>query len=191
MAKAASSSVYQLKITLAYAKPPIWRRIEVASDTKLDTLAMIILAAMGWENAHLHQFIVGETYYSMPDPYGMTESLDERKYTLAQILPEEKAKCIFEYDFGDGWQHEVLVEKILPREPKTTYPRCTAGKMACPPEDCGGVWGYMNLVEILKDPEHDEHESYVEWLGLESGEDFDPKEFYVEEVNAHLRTLRR
>jgi hypothetical protein len=187
MAKKQPGSVFQIKITLNDSKPAIWRRIEVASDTKLHKLALTILTVMGWENSHLHQFIVGRTLYSIPDPYDMTGSLDERKYTLAQILPKEKSTCLFEYDFGDGWNHELLVEKILEPELKTTYPRCTAGKMACPPEDCGGVWGYMNLVKILKDPEHGEHDTYVEWLGLESGEDFDPKEFDVDEVNSRLR----
>lgn len=187
MAKKQPSSVYQLKITLKDSKPAIWRRIEIGSDTKLDKAALIVLEAMGWYNSHLHQFIVGQTYYSLPDPDGIVDILDERKYTLAKILPIEKSKCIFEYDFGDGWVHELVVEKILEPEPKVKYPRCTAGKMACPPEDCGGVWGYMNLIEILKDPEHDEHDSFVEWLGLESGEDFDPKEFSLEEVNARLR----
>ena len=187
MAKKQLGSVYQLKITLKDVKPPIWRRIEISSDTKLDKSALIILEAMGWYNSHLHQFIVGQTFYSLPDPDGYMETLDERKYTLAQILPAEKSKCFFEYDFGDGWNHELLVEKIFQPEPKLKYPRCTAGKMACPPEDCGGVWGYMDMVEILKDPEHDEHDTYVEWLGLESGEDFDPKEFSVEEVNERLQ----
>jgi hypothetical protein len=191
MAKAATSGIYQLKITLKNAKPPIWRRIEVTSETKLDSLAMIILAVMGWDNSHLHQFIVGHTYYSMPDPDDMMDSLDERKYTLAQILPKEKAQCIFEYDFGDGWEHELFVEKVLEAEPKVKYPRCTAGKMACPPEDCGGVWGYMNLIEILKDSEHEEHETYVDWLGLESGEDFDPKEFSVEVADERLQWARK
>lgn len=135
--------------------------------------------------------LVGHTLYSMPDPYDLADSLDERKYTLAQILPKEKAKCLFEYDFGDGWNHELLVEKVLEADPKAKYPRCTAGKMACPPEDCGGVWGYMNMVEILKDPEHDEHETFVEWLGLESGEDVDPKEFSVDDVNTRVQGKKR
>lgn len=184
MAKKQPSGVYQIKITLKHAKPPIWRRIELSAQTPLDVVSEIILAAMGWEGYHLHQFIVGATYYSMPDPEGIMDVKDEREYVLADILPKEKAKCIYEYDFGDGWEHEILLEKILEPEQGAKYPRCTAGKMACPPEDCGGVWGYAELLAILQDPEHDEHESYVEWLGLESGEDFDPKEFSVEEVNA-------
>ena len=187
MAKKQPSSVFQLKITLNDSKTAIWRRIEMSSDTKLNKAALIILEAMGWYNSHLHQFIVGQTYYSMPDPDGMMDALDERKHTLAEILPTEKSKCFFEYDFGDGWVHELLLESTLEPDTKVKYPRCTAGKMACPPEDSGGMWGYANLIEILKDPEHDEHDSFVEWLGLESGEDFDPKEFSVEEVNLRLR----
>lgn len=181
------SRIYHIKITLSDSKPEIWRRLEIESSTKLDKASTVLLRTMGWEGYHLHQFIVGRTYYSMPDPDGYMEVLDERKYTLADILPKEKSKCVYEYDFGDGWIHDIAVEKITEPEAGVKYPRCTAGKMACPPEDSGGVWGYTNLVEILKDPEHDEHETFVEWLGLESGEEFDPKEFDLADVNKRLK----
>jgi hypothetical protein len=142
---------------------------------------------MGWEGGHLFQYRVGKTFYGEPVGDDFVDMRDESKYRLADILPKEKSKAIFEYDFGDSWEHELVVEKILEPEAGVKYPRCTAGKMACPPEDSGGVWGYAELVKALKDPEHPEHETYVEWLDLESGEDFDPTDFSIEDVNKRLK----
>lgn len=182
----APATVCQLKVTLRDTKPPIWRRIEVEMATPLPSLSRTLLRTMGWGGGHLFQYRVGRTFYGEPVGDDFADMRDESKYTLADILPKEKSKAIFEYDFGDSWEHELVVEKIFEPEPGVKYPRCTAGKMACPPEDSGGVWGYAELVEALKDPEHSEHETYVEWLGLESGEDFDPKDFSIEEVNERL-----
>jgi hypothetical protein len=184
---APAAAICQLKVTLLGSKPPIWRRIEVEMATPLPILSRILLRTMGWEGGHLFQYRVGKTFYGEPVGDDFVDMRDESKYRLADILPKEKSKAIFEYDFGDSWEHELVVEKILEPEAGVKYPRCTAGEMACPPEDSGGVWGYAELVKALKDPEHPEHETYVEWLDLESGEDFDPADFSIEDVNKRLK----
>jgi hypothetical protein len=185
-AATALDRVYQLKITLKGSKPPIWRRVEVADDITLARLHAIIQAAMGWTDSHLHMFSLGRISYGMPDPNYDEDVLDEQRYKLKQLLSEPKQKLSYEYDFGDSWTHEVLLEKVLPSEPGATYPRCTAGKRACPPEDCGGVWGYADFVQAIADPEHPEHEELLEWVGGE----FDPEQFDLAEANAALHPLR-
>ncbi len=186
---ATETSIYQLKISLLGIKPPIWRRFQVPSDISLATLHQVIQEVVGWEDAHLHQFKVGKTYYGVtyPDDFdGMPETRDERKARLEALVSKPKAKFVYEYDFGDSWEHEVVLEKILPPEPGARYPVCLDGKRACPPEDCGGVWGYGDLLEVIQDPKHPEHEDMLEWLG----EEFDPEKFDVEAVNKALRRGR-
>ena len=181
--------IYQIKVTLDYSKPPIWRRILVRSDITLGELHDIIQAVMmGWADYHLHQFIVGETYYSVPDPdyEGFLEMRDESRVKLNQIVTGEKFKFRYEYDFGDSWLHNLLVEKVLPPEPDQPYPACIKGKRACPPEDVGGIWGYYMFLEAIQDPDHPEHADYLEWVGGE----FDPKAFDLDEANEALRALR-
>lgn len=182
----APSRVYQLKVTLMGLKPPIWRRVEVADDSTLAKLHQIIQAAMGWTDSHLHMFAGGGESYGVPHPDDESDIHDERRVKLSQLLTAPKQKLSYEYDFGDSWTHEVLLEKVLPPEPGATYPRCTAGKRACPPEDCGGVWGYADFVEAIADPEHEQHEELLEWVGGE----FDPEAFDMAETNAALRRLR-
>lgn len=183
-----TSDIYQIKVTLKHSQPPIWRRIQVPADVSLARLHRILQAVMGWEDYHLHQFIVDGEYYGEPHPdyevWG-PEMRDERRFTLEQLVPEEGLKFRYEYDFGDGWEHELLVEKILPAEPGASYPRCIKGKRACPPEDVGGVWGYADFVEVIRDPDHPEHEEWLEWVGGE----FDPEAFDLEEVNAGLKEM--
>jgi hypothetical protein len=181
--------IYQIKVTLDESKPPIWRRILVRSDTTLRELHNVIQAVMlGWADYHLHQFIVGETYYGVPDlDYdGFLEMHDESQVKLSQIVTGEKFKFRYEYDFGDSWLHNLLVEKVLPPEPGQPYPVCVKGKRACPPEDVGGIWGYYMFLEAIQDPEHPEHEDYLEWIGGE----FDPEAFDLDEANEALRALR-
>lgn len=183
-ATVAPERIYQLKLTLRGSKPPIWRRVEVADNITLAKLHAIMQTAMGWYDSHLHQFVVGDAYYGVPHP-DMDVS-DERRLKLNQALTAPKQKIFYEYDFGDSWEHEILLEKVLAPEPGVTYPRCTAGKHACPPEDCGGIWGYAELLEAISDPNHPQHEELSEWLG----EDFDPEAFDPVAVNAELRRLR-
>lgn len=143
---------------------------------------------MGWENCHLHQFIKNRMYYSVrhPEDAFWDEEINidyiKGKIRISDLLQKEKEKITYEYDFGDGWEHEVLLEKVLPINQKRKYPVCLTGRMNCPPEDCGGIWGYVNMIEILCQPEHEEYENYVEWIG----DDFDPEYFNKDEINELL-----
>jgi hypothetical protein len=180
--------IYQIKVMLQYSKPPIWRRLLIRSDKTLADLHFYIQATMGWWDYHLHQFIVGETYFGVPNPDydDYLEMHDEGEVTLQQVAPGEGSRFRYEYDFGDGWMHQVRVEKILPPEPGQRYPACIAGRRACPPEDVGGIWGYYHFLEAIQDPEHPEHETYSDWI---EGE-FDPAAFDLDEANEALRALR-
>ena len=163
------------------------------ADMTLDRLHDVIQIAMGWTDSHLHQFSAGSgfalTFYGQPDPEfaGMgSETLNEQRYTVADLAPAARRKFSYEYDFGDGWQHQIAVEKVLPPDVAFRHPVCLAGANACPPEDCGGLWGYYNLLEILADPKHPEHEERMEWLG----DGFDPTAFDLNGVNAMLKRLK-
>jgi hypothetical protein len=181
-------SVYQLKISLCGAsKPPIWRRVAVPADITLDLLHEVILLAMGWDGGHLHVFSNGREEYGTPDlDLGYA---DEAAVRLLDLLAVPGDKLHYTYDFGDDWEHDLLLEEILPETSGGTSPSCLAGNGACPPEDCGGVWGYANLKDILADPGHEEHQEMLDWLGLDSGKAFDPKAFSADDVNARLSHL--
>lgn len=186
-----NSPIYQLKVTLADSKPPIWRRILVASDINLGLFHNIVQDVMGWANSHLHQFNAGGVMYSTPyedlaHDFEM-EFKDESKYRLSQILNREKASLTYEYDFGDSWEHKILLEKIMPHDDSIETPSCIKGKRACPPEDCGGIWGYENLISIIQNPKHPEYQDMCEWLG----EDFDPERFDLDEINEALKVYRK
>jgi hypothetical protein len=182
---------YQLKIELEGISPPIWRRLSVPSNTSLGRLHTIIQAAMGWDNDHLHQFIVGKQVYSDPafkmnDFRGAPPVLNEKKALLADIAPRAGKVLVYVYDFGDSWGHRIKVEKILKQGPSNrSVVECIDGARACPPEDCGGSWGYEDLLQALKDPKHKGNESAMEWLG----EGFDPEAFDLEKTNKFLRKL--
>ena len=178
--------VYQLKVTLKDSKPPIWRRIQVTGDTSLFKLHRILQVVMGWTDSHLHQFIVRDSYYGTPHPDFGFEVRNEKRVALAEIASSPKTKFMYEYDFGDSWEHEVLIEKILSPEAGVRYPNCLTGKRACPPEDCGGVWGYASLLEAIQDSHHPDHEEMLEWVGGS----FDPEAFDLDTVNRELKRLR-
>lgn len=189
--RGAGVPLYQLKINLTGSKPSIWRRVVVRRDMRLDRLHKVIQAAMGWTNSHLHQFITGRragsTFYGEPDPGGFgTMTLNERRYNVADLAPAAKQKFIYEYDFGDGWEHDLVVEKILPPDASFKHPICLAGANACPPEDCGGIVGYYRLLEILADPKHPEHVDLQDWIGGE----WDPAWFDLDEVNVDLKRAK-
>ena len=177
--------IYQLKVTLKGSKPPIRRRLQVRADTRLGDLHTILQTVMGWTNSHLHQFKINGEYYGMPMDDEFEETNDEDKFRLGQVVDAEKSKFVYEYDFGDGWMHDIVVEAILPPEKGVALPRCLDGKQACPPEDCGGIGGFYNLLEAVRDPSHPEHGELSEWLGGE----FDPEAFNLDEVNKNLARL--
>jgi len=178
------AGIFQIKISLKNSKPNIWRRILVDRKTLLSDLHKIIQTTMGWENCHLHQFVKNNEFYSEPSEDDMMDSIDYRKLKIEDLLMDEKQKIVYEYDFGDGWEHDILLEKIIEKDPKLEYPICIKGKMCCPPEDCGGVWGYVGLLEVIKNPKHPEYEDMMEWLG----DDFDPDVFDIDLVNELLLT---
>ena len=183
-------SLHQLKISLRNVRPPIWRRLQVSSATSLGGLHFVLQAAMGWDDSHLHQFTIGgETYADdrVEDPRGGRPKHEDRA-RLDKVAPLG-TRFRYEYDFGDGWEHDVVVEKILPPEPAVTYPRCLTGRRACPPEDCGGPWGYASLLAAIADPEGTEDRELLDWVG----NDFDPGAFDPATVNALFvpRTHRR
>lgn len=174
--------IYQIQIALKGSKPKIWRRILVDPSVLLVDFHRIIQTTMGWTNSHLHMFSDGINEYS-PKEFEVEYAIDSRKVRLDKILKREKSKIDYEYDFGDGWEHSIILEKILSRDNQLQIPSCIKGKRNCPPEDCGGIWGYSDMLHILKEPKHDEYESYISWLG----EVFDPEYFDKNEINKRLK----
>ena len=178
------ASVHQLKVTLQGVRPPIWRRLRVPSDVTLAKLHRILQVAMGWEDGHLHRFRVGAASYGDRGLLGDVVDRSERTARLDQVASSEQSTLWYEYDFGDGWEHVIVVEAVLAPEPGVRYPICVAGKRACPPEDCGGPWGYGELLEAIGAPTHPAHTELVTWLGGS----FDPEAFDVADVNRRLAT---
>lgn len=176
--------VAQIKVTLMDTDPPVWRRLLVPTALRLDRLDRVIQAAMGWTNSHLHMFIHPTGHYGIPDPDLPLH--DERRAALRDLAGSEGDTFGYEYDLGDSWEHEVLLEKLIPAEPGGRYPACLAGARACPPEDCGGTPGYEQLIDTLADPNHPEHHDLLQWLGIEKGADFDPARFDPADANRRL-----
>jgi hypothetical protein len=179
--------IYQIRIVLKDFSPRIWRRVLVQSDLLLSDLHRVIQTSMGWTNSHLHQFIKNETFYTVrmkdDDFWEEMNNVDYKKMKISDLLEKEKDQIIYKYDFGDGWMHDITLEKILAPDNNIKYPVFLAGKMNCPPEDCGGVWGYSDILKVLKKPDHKEYESLIEWLGGK----FDPEYFNIDKVNKSLR----
>jgi hypothetical protein len=181
-------TVYQFRITLLDTRPPVWRRIQVKDGT-LDKLHEHVQTAMGWTNSHLHHFKVGGQLYGDPDL--MQENFEEMGYEdstttrISDILPKtgRRFRFVYEYDFGDSWDHEVLFEGVLRADPRVKYPLCLEGERACPPEGVGGVWGYADFLEAIQNPGHKEHEGMLEWVGGS----FDAEEFDPEQATREMR----
>ncbi len=180
--------ILELDITLRDAKPKIWRRLLVDSSMNFLELHYAIQFGMGWTNSHLHQFLAdrGNRYIGIPHEDDMMDIEDGRNMKIGDLLRAPKDKIIYEYDFGDGWEHVVEVKKVHAPEAGKKYPTLIGGKGACPPEDCGGVWGYADLLETMKKPGTKAYKEMAEWLGLEEGETFDPEAFDFEDVNKTL-----
>ena len=183
--------IYQLKLTLRYTKPPIWRRLLVPAGLTLEVMHDVLQLAMGWTDSHLHEFRVGQKRYGIPDPedqfMGLPPVGNERRVHLFMVLGKAGAKANYTYDFGDGWEHAIVVEKVMQPAAGIAYPICIDGKRQCPPEDCGGIPGFYDLLAAISDPAHKEHEDMLDWLGG----DYDPEAFSVEEINAKLLPLQR
>ncbi len=181
-------AIAQLKVTLlGVAKPAVWRRVLVPADARLDRLHDVIQAAFGWQDCHLHAFTAGGVDYGPPDPE--LDHRDERATRLGQLLRAPGDRIAYCYDFGDGWEHAIVLEQVLAAEAGACYPACVAGCSRCPPEDCGGTWGYAELREALADPSHDRHDELLDWLGIDSAADFDPAAFDVDEANELLAAV--
>jgi hypothetical protein len=187
-AKSGAGPPYQLKVSLLEIEPEIWRQLRVPGGASLDRLHEIFQVAMGWTNSHLHQFSVGDIRYGVPDPdFDQGDVRDERNVRLCEVATRANGSFVYEYDFGDGWEHRVVVEKILtPEERSADIPVCLAGARACPPEDCGGVPGYESFLEVRRDPTHEDHQAMLKWVGGS----FDPEAFDPNKVNKRLRRLR-
>lgn len=180
--------IYQIKITLKGLKPVIWRRVHVRSDITLAKLHEVIQIAMGWTDSHLHVFVIGGERYSkrgMVEDFG-DRTADEKRVRLDQVATLQ-SHFVYEYDFGDDWVHEVKVEKIIAFQAGIKTPHCVAGKHACPPEDCGGIWGYADMLKRLAGPPSEERTELIEWLG----DEFDPQRFELQEVNETFQGLKK
>lgn len=176
--------IYRLKITLLDIEPPVWRRIEVADNTTLAELNLIIQLAMGWTNSHLHQFIIDERFYSDPRfELDFGDVKDEFKATISSALAGKSIDFLYEYDFGDDWRHHIRVEDVRPAKPDDLLPRCLDGRRAGPPEDVGGSMGYEGFLDAIDNPSHEEHEQYLEWIGGS----FDAERLSIGRINRLLK----
>ncbi|MCW6008256.1 plasmid pRiA4b ORF-3 family protein [Micromonospora sp. CPCC 205371] len=176
--------IYQLKVTLADVRPAVWRRVLVPGGYTLDRLHRVIQYAMGWQDYHLHSFDVEGVQYGEPDPDGELALRDELDVRLDAVA-SKGTRLSYTYDFGDWWEHEVVVEDVFGAEPDERYPACVGGARACPPEDVGGAFGYAEFLAAIRDPAHPEHESMRLWIGRA----FDPGYFDVERATTLLRRL--
>jgi hypothetical protein len=183
-------SLVQLKIALVWLEPQVWRSVVVPADTTLDVLHDVIQVAMGWEFSHLHQFIHGTgrnaVCFGPQKEFAAAETCDEASATVEQLAPRTRSSFHYEYDFGDSWIHKITREKTLPPDPSFKHPICLEGARACPPEDCGGFYGYADKLDILADPKHEEYEEIAEWMG----EDWNAEAFDLKKVNARLKKIR-
>jgi hypothetical protein len=184
------SEIYKLKVTLLGTKPPIWRRLLVPANLTLAQLHAVLQVAMGWQDGHMHEFSIGERRIGTPNPQdrlmGMPPVENEQKVRLSGVLGRVGTKAIYTYDFGDSWEHGIILEKCLPPVSDTTYPLCIDGQLACPPEDCGGIPGYYDFLEAINNADHERHEELCEWVG----DEYDSDAFSVEDVNQRLMFMR-
>ena len=179
-ARKAAQDVISLKVTLRGTRPPIWRRLEVPSQISLELLHDAIQAAMGWDGFHLYAFKTSGRRYG--DPTMVDDVANDRRLTLAGVIKSGVRRFFYTYDFGDDWEHEIVIERKKAAIDGLRYPTCVAGKMNCPPEDCGGVWGYQELLAALADPSSTKNEELLQWMERE----FDPKKFSIDIVNARI-----
>ena len=175
--------VYAIKVTLLGTSPPVWRRVLVQRDITLRNLHKTLQTVMGWTNSHLHQFVSKRQTYSDPKHGLGAGIIDENRTRLGDVICTPRTRLLYEYDFGDGWQHELLLEEVLLGD-ESFQQICVAGERTCPPEDCGGPSGFAELLKALQESSHPEHSNIREWVG----ENFAPEYFAADEIN---RTLSR
>lgn len=179
-----TTTIHTIKVTLRGSSPPIWRRLEVPSRATLVQVHDVIQRAFGWENEHLWAFDTPDGRYGPPGPTTDWKSASSRR--LGAVASRPGAPLRYTYDFGDDWEHDLEVEAIGEAESGVAYPRCLAGRGAGPPEDSGGIWGYQELVEIVNDSQHPDHRERMEWLDIDTPDEFDPRAFDLAQVNAAL-----
>jgi hypothetical protein len=181
----ASTKYVSLRIELLHIKPLVWRRLMVPASISLLDLHLAIQGAMGWTNSHLHQFEIDGKSYGEPDEYSEIEIVSEKGQKLSAALGKSVAEFMYQYDFGDNWQHRIVVEQTQKVHPAWSGPLCVAGERACPPEDIGGVHGYQEFLEAIADPAHDEHVHLLKWVGGI----FDPNGFDINSANERIAIL--
>lgn len=178
-----SSDVLELEISLDNIQPKIWRRVQIDPNTTFLELHYIIQFALGWTNSHLHRFLTDDELVCIGVPYLMDDSpyefLDSQAIYVSDFIQNPGDQLQYEYDFGDGWMHTLTLLQRIPSERHRTIPVVADGARACPPEDCGGIWGYQQMVEALKKPRSSEAQSYKAWLGYV----YKPEHFDLEAVN--------
>lgn len=178
---------YQIQVSLKNISPKIWRRLLIPADIPLQDFHKVIQTSMGWWNYHLHQFMKDGKYYlektEYDDFWDEMVHVDYSELKLCDLLKKENDKIGYEYDFGDGWLHDIVLEKILDQDSGVNYPQCVAGKRNCPPEDCGGPYGYSNFLKIISNPRDKEYKEMIEWAGGK----FDPEAFDKEAINNLLK----
>ncbi len=185
------ASLHQLKVTIQGTRPPVWRRVLVDGSTSLHDLHEVIQAAFGWWNYHLYEFEIGRARYGIPDPdWDFGPPVRDASQARLDEAVGSATSFRYTYDFGDNWEHLIEIEKIVVPTPGQQVPACTGGRRACPPEDCGGPWGYERLLEVLADPSHPEHREVAEWTAGQGGGRFDPQAFDPHRFTANLRSLR-
>ncbi len=159
--------IVTIRIELLWSDPPIWREVEAPVRITLDTLHRVVQAAMGWFDSHLWEFTAGKRRYGLPmrDDWGGNGPLNARKTVLGDLLAPRRTTIRYTYDFGDCWEHKLVLTRVRPGEAGGSYPRLVAGERNCPPEDCGGIPGFYNMLDIAADPKHPEHNDVKDWLG--------------------------
>ena len=178
--------LYQFRVALKGSEPAIWRRFQVRKETTLLKLHRVLQIVMGWQNCHLHEFRIGGLSFGEPFPEEDSDIIDERTIRLTQVAPSETITFEYIYDFGDGWMHELTVEKSVEKQAGVRYPLCIEGARACPPEDVGGMGGYAYFLKVIRDRRHPEHKRFLEWIGGQ----FDPEAFDLDAVNSKLSRVR-
>ena len=181
--KPIDTTIITLKVTLRGSKPPIWRRLQMPGAMTLADLHDAIQGAMGWHDSHLHAFTIGGEQFG--DRSVVDDVSDENSVTLVELLLSSCILFTYTYDFGDDWEHRIAFEKAGPAAEGDALPRCIAGKRAGPPEDCGGIWGYQHLLEVLADPAHPDYAEQREWIE----EKLEPEIFDIDRANTMLKSI--